>query len=238
MNKEQGKYLTILSIVLLSFVLISCGPVANNIGRLVSKSLSKSTTSAPKTLSKSLSKSKTEKFHSIYEDIIQSNKSNHDINFMKNLDSKVLQMRPVLVQNYKEAWILLSESSPEYVQKLHSELNDSLFGSFEKPRELLEQLSKVELVLVASIFGATFSSEDSDAKDGGIINSERLAFSESQIIALQCRQTFDIISLRADITYSQFLNNLDNEKLKEKKCPSNLPNLSELEKYFVSIPRS
>ena len=138
------------------------------------------------------------------------------------------------VKNFNVVWLELAETSPDYVKSLHDNLNGSIYGTFETPIQLLEKLSKVELLLISSILGASISTDEASAMKGGIvIDSEEERLRDLKLTQLRCRQLFDIIDLRAEISYDSLLDAIDNEKLEKNRCPTELPSLSDLNNYFV-----
>lgn len=217
--------------------MLSCGPAGGKIGALISKSLSKTSgTSVSKPITRKLSK--TQDFHSTYNDIANINIKNSDLNFMNDIDQRIMKMDQESVSSFKNIWKELEEISPDYVEKLYRDLNNSILGSFKKPSEMLEQLSKVELLLLASIMGISSFSDDAEAMKGINVNSQKMRGkgSSRRLAELRCRQAFDIISLRADIDYEIFLDAIDNDTLNVNGygCPKKLPALLDLKNYFIT----
>lgn len=221
----MSRLLIFISLLLL---ISNCGPVASKGAQAINKNLGKGTKElielpdniALKNINESSVVAKDINDFNIY--ISQTFRNDPEINYFFKINEKYSQLPKDWTNEFDDIWQSSIKNNEAYYDDLYLKYFNE---SFNTKDDLIEFLPKAESVLIASILGVSFTyTTDLDAAQGGMIKYSETRYkplSDKEIKSIQCSQAHNIASIRTSISYSAFINNLEN-------CPENKLNLEKL----------
>ena len=161
--------------------------------------------------------------------------SDLNINYLHKLDKKFLSLNKDTQAQFINAWKSKSSTNLDEMRKAYIELTsisqNETFDSF------VIKLGKIEATLIAGLFGVTFASMDTEAAEGGMVDTIKLPGNKefnalekiymANIKDLSCLQAYEISNLRVQNTYRQFQSQVPS-------CPVSKPNHDGLEAYLTA----
>lgn len=217
------------------FFITACGPIANKGAQAINKTLTKSSKELTE-FSDNIIFRNINDTSIVAKDITEFNSyliknfmNDPNINYLYKIDDRYSQLPKDWRDEFEIVWQNSIKNNESYYRELYSEYFEDLFPNQD---DFLSILPKVESVLIASIAGFSFTyTEESKAAEGGMISHENRklkSLSLDELKKIQCSQAHDIVSIRADIEYSNLIKTLES-------CPSKKSNLIEIKKILKKM---
>lgn len=217
------------------FFITACGPIANKGAQAINKTLTKSSKEFTE-FSDNIIFRNINDTSIVAKDITEFNSyliknfmNDPNINYLYKIDDRYSQLPKDWRDEFEIVWQNSIKNNESYYRELYSEYFEDLFPNQD---DFLSILPKVESVLIASIAGFSFTyTEESKAAEGGMISHENRklkSLSLDELKKIQCSQAHDIVSIRADIEYSNLIKTLES-------CPSKKSNLIEIKKILKKM---
>ena len=206
----------------------ACGPIANQGAKAINKSLNKGAKELIDVSDNSITRTFRDQSGMSreileFDSFVSKNfPKNSNVNYFYKLNTKHAQLPKKWIDEFEDVWLKSIKNNELYYDDLYYNF---FTKSYNNKIDFLSHLPKAESVLIASILGFSFTyTEKSDAASGGMIQD--IDIKDEMLKKIQCAQAHDLVSIRKDIQYADFVKNLEN-------CPVKKVKLNEIKKRLL-----